>query len=69
VKFSQLYWQCRRGNLELDLLLKSYLENHYSQAGEFEREQFADLLKLDDEDLLPAFLQFQKNTLGVSKFF
>ena len=69
MKFSQLYWQCRRGNLELDLLLKNYLENHYSHASKIEREQFAELLKLDDEALLPAFLQFQKNTLGMSKLF
>lgn len=69
MKFSQLYWQCRRGNLELDLLLKNYLESHYSHASEIEREQFAELLKLDDEALLPAFLQFQKNTLGMSKLF
>lgn len=69
MKFSQLYWQCRRGNLELDLLLKNYLENRYSNASEVEREQFAELLKLDDEDLLPAFLQFQKLTLGDCKFF
>lgn len=59
MKFSQLYWQCRRGNLELDLLLKNYLENHYPNASDSEREQFAELLKLDDEDLFPAFLEFQ----------
>jgi len=59
MKFSQLYWQCRRGNLELDLLLKNYLENRYLHASESEREQFAELLKLDDEELFPAFLEFQ----------
>lgn len=56
MKFSQLYWQCRRGNLELDLLLKDYLENVYPKVSELERQQFAELLKLDDVDLLPAFL-------------
>lgn len=64
MKFSQLYWQCRRGNLELDLLLKNYLENDYPSACEAEREKFAQLLKLDDEELLPAFLKFTKMTLG-----
>ena len=59
MKFSKLYWQCRRGNLELDLLLKNYLENHYVHASESEKMQFVELLKLDDEDLLPAFLKFQ----------
>lgn len=56
MKFSQIYWQCRRGNLELDLLLKKYLENYYPNANELERQQFVELLKLDDEDLMPAFL-------------
>jgi antitoxin CptB len=58
VKTSQLYWQCRRGSLELDLLLKKYLENDYSHATEQKRQQFAELLKLEDEDLLPALLSF-----------
>jgi antitoxin CptB len=58
VKTSQLYWQCRRGSLELDLLLKNYLENQYSQATELERQQFAALLKLEDDELLPALLSF-----------
>lgn len=63
MKFSQLYWQCRRGNLELDLLLKNYLEKRYSQANEEERRQFADLLKLDDDELLPAFLKFTSSKI------
>jgi antitoxin CptB len=58
VKTSQLYWQCRRGSLELDLLLKNYLENDYLHATEPKRQQFAELLKLEDEDLLPALLSF-----------
>ncbi len=58
MKTSQLYWQCRRGSLELDLLLKNYLENQYSQATELERQQFAALLKLEDDELLPALLSF-----------
>lgn len=55
---SQLYWQCRRGSLELDLLLKNYLENQYSRATELERQQFLELLKLDDDELLPELLSF-----------
>ncbi len=61
MKFSQLYWQCRRGSLELDLLLKNYLENDYPIANELERQQFVELLKLDDEDLMPAFLALLEN--------
>lgn len=56
MKSSQLYWQCRRGSLELDLLLKRYLENDYLHATKQKQQQFAELLKLEDEDLLPALL-------------
>ncbi|MEI7795575.1 MAG: succinate dehydrogenase assembly factor 2 [Methylococcaceae bacterium] len=55
---AQLYWQCRRGSLELDLLLKQYLEGDYLHETEQKREQFAQLLKLEDDDLLPALLAF-----------
>ncbi|MDD5214145.1 MAG: succinate dehydrogenase assembly factor 2 [Methylococcales bacterium] len=58
---SQLYWQCRRGTKELDLLLKNYLENDYPKANELECQQFVELLKLDDMDLLPAFLALLKS--------
>ena len=58
MKTSQLYWQCRRGSLELDLLLKNYLENDYLLATEQKRQQFVELLKLEDDDLLPALLSF-----------
>lgn len=58
MKPSQLYWQCRRGSLELDLLLKNYLENDYSNATEQKRQHFAKLLKLEDDELLPALLSF-----------
>jgi antitoxin CptB len=58
VNSAQLYWQCRRGSLELDLLLKNYLENDYLHANELKRQQFAALLKLEDDELLPALLSF-----------
>jgi len=58
VKTAQLYWQCRRGSLELDLLLKNYLEGDYLHETEQKREKFAQLLKLEDDDLLPALLSF-----------
>ncbi|MCX7073456.1 MAG: succinate dehydrogenase assembly factor 2 [Methylococcales bacterium] len=56
---SQLYWQCRRGSLELDLLLRRYLENDYPSATEQKRQQFVELLKLEDDDLLPALHIFK----------
>lgn len=58
MKYAQLYWQCRRGCLELDLLLKNYLDHYYMAASGERRAEFVALLELDDEALLPALLVF-----------
>ncbi|MGR8933651.1 MAG: FAD assembly factor SdhE [Gammaproteobacteria bacterium] len=53
---AKLHWRCRRGTLELDALLNNYLVNSYSSAGEGERQLFAQLLELEDSDLLDYLL-------------
>ncbi|MDO9105299.1 MAG: succinate dehydrogenase assembly factor 2 [Methylovulum sp.] len=53
---ARLQWQCRRGMLELDLLLEGYLETRYPVAGEAEKAGFAELLKLEDGELLALML-------------
>ena len=55
---NQLYWRSRRGSLELDLLLRHYLEHQYSADSVEKKEAFCQLLSLEDCDLLPAFLAF-----------
>ena len=42
----RLKWKCRRGLLELDLILERYLEKHPAD------EELAALLDLPDNDLL-----------------
>jgi succinate dehydrogenase flavin-adding protein (antitoxin of CptAB toxin-antitoxin module) len=49
-------WRCRRGLLELDLVLKSFLERRYDQLGPEERRLFAELLEQPDNDLLDLAL-------------
>lgn len=49
-------WQCRRGSLELDLLLKTYLEAGYPFAVVQEKSLFAELLKLEDDILLTLLM-------------
>lgn len=51
-ELAKLRWQCRRGSLELDLLLNRYLETRYPVAGEEEKVRFVEMLKLDDSELL-----------------
>lgn len=55
-ELARLRWQCRRGALELDLLLTRYLDTYYSQAGEVEQALFKKLLSSEDDDLLSLLL-------------
>ncbi|MCX7086442.1 MAG: succinate dehydrogenase assembly factor 2 [Methylococcales bacterium] len=52
---AKLTWQCRRGTLELDVLLQRYLANAYTNANEQEQDAFRVLLQLED-DLLLGYL-------------
>ena len=50
-KIKQLQWQCRRGMLEVDILLKRYLNEFYEQASAEEQACFEALLKENDQCL------------------
>lgn len=45
---NRLRWQCRRGMLELDVILSRYLEERYAGASAAEQEQFRALLEIED---------------------
>ena len=49
---ARLYWQCRRGMLELDLVLQAFLDHHYDRAAPAARRAFEDLLTYPDALLL-----------------
>jgi len=51
----RLHWQCRRGMLELDELLQSYLDRRYTRADANEQGAFRALLKLSDQELFDYF--------------
>lgn len=50
-QWNRLRWQCRRGSLELDLVLNNYLSTHYAAAPAAERAAFARLVRAADEDI------------------
>jgi len=52
----RLRWQCRRGMLELDLLLNRFLETGYAGLGEAERATFNRLLAYQDQVLHDWFM-------------
>jgi succinate dehydrogenase flavin-adding protein (antitoxin of CptAB toxin-antitoxin module) len=53
---NRIRWRCRRGLLELDLVLKGFLERRYDQLGPEERSLFIELLEQPDNDLLDLAL-------------
>lgn len=48
MNIAQLLWQCRRGMLELDLLLIPFVENHYPTLTNTQQQTFQDLLHYPD---------------------
>ena len=44
-------WRCRRGLLELDIVLQRFMDQHYAQLNEEGLQQFERLLALPDNDL------------------
>ena len=56
---ARLQWRCRRGMLELDLLLQGFLERGYDQLKPAQQQQFEALLALPDPQLLDYLLYAQ----------
>jgi len=48
----KLRWRCRRGTLELDLMLTRYVEHGYPSASKTEQQSFLRLLELEDSELM-----------------
>ena len=55
-EFDRIRWRCRRGLLELDLVLKNFLERRFDRLAPRERELFEELLEAPDNDLLDMAL-------------
>ncbi|MFQ5470030.1 MAG: succinate dehydrogenase assembly factor 2 [Gammaproteobacteria bacterium] len=49
---ARIYWQCRRGMRELDLLLQSFFDNHYDNLTRENQQVFQLLLKTPDQELV-----------------
>lgn len=53
---NRLYWQCRRGMLELDCLLQPFLEIRYESLEPEQQQMFIRLLGESDDDLYQWFM-------------
>jgi antitoxin CptB len=47
----RIRWRSRRGLLELDIVLGRFIEAHYEQLDEVERQEFEALLDMPDNSL------------------
>ena len=50
-KLERARWRCRRGLLELDIVLQRFMDEYYAKLDEAELRQFEILLDLPDNDL------------------
>ena len=50
-ELDRIRWRCRRGMLELDIVLQGFVEKHYMQLNDAELQYFDTLLSLPDNDL------------------
>lgn len=53
---ARLKWACRRGMLELDVLLEPFVEQHYLSLDQEQKAQFERLLTCDDPDMFAWFM-------------
>ena len=51
-ELDRLRWHCRRGLLELDLILEGFLARHFDRLDAAERQLFGEMLAAPDNDLL-----------------
>jgi len=59
-RLERLRWRSRRGLLELDVVLKEFLDQCYSSLTEAEQDAFEELLTTPDQTLL-AYVQGDQN--------
>lgn len=51
LQLQRIRWQCRRGMLELDVLLQKFFDQHYQQLSPIDQINFEKLLTSADQDL------------------
>ncbi len=60
MEYERIKWACRRGMLELDLILEPYVLKHYPKASTTEQALFVEFLGSADQDLFDWLLKKKK---------
>ena len=63
---NRVRWRCRRGLLELDLLLRRFLQQDYADLSPLQTAAFAALVELEDHDLWLLVTQHAQDTQNES---
>ena len=56
-ELDKIRWQCRRGMLELDLILENFNRQHLANLDPDQLERFKELLAFPDNDLLDLVME------------
>lgn len=59
LEHKRLMWHCRRGMLELDVLLLPFCREEYTSLSAEDRVKFVNLLECEDPDLFTWFMRHQ----------
>lgn len=59
LEHKRLMWHCRRGMLELDVLLLPFCREVYPSLSDEDKSKFVDLIECEDPDLFAWFMQHQ----------
>ena len=62
-------WRCRRGLLELDIMLQSFLEIKYDDLSLEEAQLFEQLLEIEDNPLMDILMADSQHRLQAHKQF
>ncbi|MEE9444074.1 MAG: succinate dehydrogenase assembly factor 2 [Cocleimonas sp.] len=58
---NRLRWKCRRGMLELDILLQNFLENGFVDLGDNDKKRFEQLLEYEDNPLFELLMDHMQS--------
>jgi len=63
----RLRWACRRGMLELDILLETFLDNGYEQLSDEQKSTFETVLGFADQDIFELCMgQAQADSIEIA---
>ncbi|MGJ8687545.1 MAG: succinate dehydrogenase assembly factor 2 [Spongiibacteraceae bacterium] len=56
-EYKRIIWACRRGMLELDLVMVPYVQNRFKVLSAENQQRFIQLLECEDTELFDWFLR------------